>query len=130
MSTGMHSSRRGRIAVLLAVSAPLLCGLGACSSSGKGSTTTVPAPSAASTPAGSPADGSPRAGASPSKAPNANTKPVPVESNPPGDIPDNLAFVPYQNKPGGYAFTHPEGWARTGAGTRVTFTDKLNGVTV
>jgi len=56
--------------------------------------------------------------------------PVPVESNPPGDIPDNLAFVAYTNKPGSYSFTHPEGWARTVSGTHVVFTDKLNGVSV
>jgi hypothetical protein len=55
---------------------------------------------------------------------------VPVESNPPGDIPDNLAFIRYANKPGGYTFTHPEGWAQTGSGSHVRFTDKLNGVTV
>lgn len=55
---------------------------------------------------------------------------MPVEKNPPGDIPDNLAFVKYVNKPGGYSFTHPEGWARTGTRSRVRFTDKLNGVTV
>jgi hypothetical protein len=54
--------------------------------------------------------------------------PVPVESNPPGDIPDNLAFVRYRNSAGHYAFTHPEGWAQTGTGTAVDFTDKLNGV--
>lgn len=53
---------------------------------------------------------------------------MPVESNPPGDIPDNLAFVRYRNAAGRYEFTHPEGWARTGSGTRVLFTDKLNGV--
>jgi hypothetical protein len=53
-----------------------------------------------------------------------------VESNPPGDIPDNLAFVRYVNKPGRYSFTHPEGWAQTGHGTSVRFTDKLNGVAV
>jgi hypothetical protein len=53
-----------------------------------------------------------------------------VESNPPGDIPDNLAFVKYSNKAGGYSFTHPEGWAQTGTGTQVLFTDKLNGVAV
>jgi hypothetical protein len=52
-----------------------------------------------------------------------------VESNPPGDIPDNLAFIPYTNRPGHYSFTHPEGWARTGHGVQVKFTDKLNGVT-
>jgi hypothetical protein len=53
-----------------------------------------------------------------------------VEKNPPGDIPDNLAFVPYTNKAGGYSFTHPEGWARSSSGTRVRFTEKLNGVIV
>lgn len=53
---------------------------------------------------------------------------MPVESNPAGDIPDNLAFVPYRNAAAGYAFTFPEGWVRTERGTAVTFTDKLNGV--
>jgi hypothetical protein len=56
--------------------------------------------------------------------------PVPAESNPPGDIPDNLAFVRYTNKAGGYSFTHPEGWARAVKGVSVLFTDKLNGVAV
>jgi hypothetical protein len=55
---------------------------------------------------------------------------VPAESNPPGDIPDNLAFVPYANASGRYRFTHPEGWAEQVNGTHVLFTDKLNGVTV
>jgi hypothetical protein len=53
---------------------------------------------------------------------------VPVESNPPGDIPDDVAFVPYTNAAAGYSFTHPEGWAEQEAGSAVTFTDKLNGV--
>lgn len=57
-------------------------------------------------------------------------KPVPAENNPPGDIPDNIAFVRYANAPGRYAFTHPEGWAETTRGTTVAFTDKLNGVQV
>jgi hypothetical protein len=57
-------------------------------------------------------------------------QPVPIESNPPGDIPDNLAFVRYSNASGGYTFTHPEGWARTEKGSRVRFTDKLNGVSL
>ena len=55
---------------------------------------------------------------------------VSAEKNPPGDIPDNLAFVAYANTAGRYTFTHPEGWAQTGAGSRVLFTDKLNGVDV
>ncbi|MCU1590147.1 MAG: lipoprotein [Frankiales bacterium] len=54
---------------------------------------------------------------------------MPAESNPPGDIPDNLAFVAYGSASGHYRFAHPEGWAEQVAGSRVLFTDKLNGVT-
>jgi hypothetical protein len=54
---------------------------------------------------------------------------VPAESNPPGDIPDNVAFVAYANAAGRYRFTHPEGWTEQVSGTRAQFTDKLNGVT-
>ncbi|TPG17346.1 PsbP-related protein [Pedococcus bigeumensis] len=71
--------------------------------------------------------GSPSTTSSPTPS-GKNVAPVPVEHNPPGDIPDNLAFVMYTNKAGGYSFTHPEGWAETGSGVRVRFTDKLNGV--
>lgn len=58
----------------------------------------------------------------------ASQAPVPVESNPPGDIPDNVAFIPYQNKTAGYRFTHPEGWAVAEQGPQVTITEKLNGI--
>jgi hypothetical protein len=53
-----------------------------------------------------------------------------TEVNPPGDIPDNQVFVSY--RPPGAAFTIkvPEGWARSSAGGSVTFTDKLNSITV
>src|SRR5438046_7953982 len=53
---------------------------------------------------------------------------VPPENNPPGDIPDNIAFVSYTNSAGKYTFKHPEGWTETTETTTVTFTDKLNGV--
>lgn len=53
---------------------------------------------------------------------------VPAESNPPGDIPDSVAFISYTNTAGGYTFKHPEGWAETTKNTVVVFTDKLNGV--
>jgi hypothetical protein len=98
------------------------CG-GSSSTSSGGSTAGVPRATSTSGPSES---------ASPTGAPSGKVKPaapVPVEKNPPGDIPDNLAFVAYTNRPGGYSFTHPEGWARTGSGVRVRFTDKLNGVT-
>ena len=67
--------------------------------------------------------------AAPSPSATASSQaPIPVESNPPGDIPDNLAFVPYRNSAGGYQFVHPEGWAEVEHGVTVRFTDKLNGV--
>ena len=62
--------------------------------------------------------------------PTSGQSAVPTEKNPPGDIPDNIAFVRYTNTAGKYAFTHPEGWAETTKVSTVTFTDKLNGVQV
>jgi hypothetical protein len=53
--------------------------------------------------------------------------PAPVDSNPPGDIPDNVAYVSYRNAVGRYTFVHPEGWTSVVNGGSVTFTDKLNG---
>lgn len=99
--------------------------LTACSS---GSTTGAPAvgnarPSATHSGSGSP-------GTSPVEAPVSSEPAVPVESNPPGDIPDNAAFVPYHSDKGGWTATLPEGWSRTTNGTTVTFTDKLNTVQV
>jgi hypothetical protein len=55
---------------------------------------------------------------------------VAPENRPPGDIPDNLAFVTYANASGHYSFTHPEGWTQSEHGTTVLFTDKLNGVQI
>ncbi|MDT7544019.1 MAG: hypothetical protein QOE99_129 [Actinomycetota bacterium] len=106
---------------LPALAATAGLGLVACSGSSSPSTTAAPTaqPSVASAaPTASAGDAS----AIPSQSP------VAAESNPPGDIPDNLAFVPYANTAGGYSFKHPEGWAQTESGTTVTFTDKLNGV--
>jgi len=52
--------------------------------------------------------------------------PVEAEQNPPGDIPDNQAFVTFTSQEGGYSITMPEGWARQENGTDVTFSDKLH----
>lgn len=65
-----------------------------------------------------------------SAAPPGTSSPVATESAPPGDIPDNLAFVRFDSAAGHYSFTHPEGWTQTGSGTGVRFTDKLNCVSV
>ena len=50
------------------------------------------------------------------------------EVSPAGDIPDNQAFVTYTAPDGSYAVDVPEGWARSGAGSTTTFTDKLNSI--
>jgi hypothetical protein len=51
-----------------------------------------------------------------------------AEVSPPGDIPDNQAFVAYSPPGGGYSVEVPEGWSRTASGGAVTFTDKLNSI--
>jgi hypothetical protein len=51
-----------------------------------------------------------------------------AEVSPPGDIPDNQAFVRYTPPGGGFTVEVPEGWARRRTGGAVTFTDKLNSV--
>jgi hypothetical protein len=57
-------------------------------------------------------------------------KPVAPEKNPPGDIPDNQAFVKYVSSQGGYELEAPEGWARTESGRNVRFVYKLDGLSV
>lgn len=76
--------------------------------------------------------GSPAAGAASTAATTPVAAPVPTEAaiapevNPPGDIPDNQAFVTYTSPTGDYSVTMPEGWARQEAGADVTFVDKLH----
>jgi len=58
------------------------------------------------------------------------TQPATAETNPSGDIPDNVAYVAYQPPSGHYTVKTPEGWSREAAGDQVRFTDKLNRVQV
>lgn len=88
-------------AVVLAVSLTVLAGLGACAA--------PQAPSGA-------ASGPVSAG-------------VP-ETNPAGDIPDNQAYVTAAGPSGKYQLEVPEGWAQTRTGSSVSYTDKLNSITV
>jgi hypothetical protein len=67
---------------------------------------------------------------SPTEAPIPSESPVPTENSPPGDIPDNIAFVPYTSKRGGFTISTPEGWSRITTPSSVTFTDKLNTIVV
>src|SRR5436190_13802857 len=66
----------------------------------------------------------------PSESAIPHEAPVPAESNPPGDIPDNTAFVPYRSSAGGFRLPVPEGWARSTTKHSVVFTDKLNTIEV
>ena len=54
----------------------------------------------------------------------------PSEQSPLGDIPDNQVYVPYSPADGSFSVKVPEGWARTDLPDGVSFTDKLNTVTV
>lgn len=51
-----------------------------------------------------------------------------ADTGPPGDIPDNQAFVTYSGK--GYSLKTPEGWGRTTRGGVVTFRDKFNSIRI
>jgi hypothetical protein len=53
-----------------------------------------------------------------------------TESPPPGDIPDTTTYVAYHPASGVYQVKVPEGWARTVTASAVSFTDKLNIITV
>jgi PsbP len=108
--------------------ASLVWALAACSAGGSSSGSAASAP--VSTAAGGTSSAPRSATATASGQAGSPVKPVPVESNPPGDIPDSVAFVPYTNRAGGYTFRYPEGWLRKVTGPTVRFTDKLNGVTV
>jgi hypothetical protein len=63
-------------------------------------------------------------------APSAGTSQQVTETNPPGDIPDNQAFVVYTAADGSYSIKYPEGWARTESGADINFTDKYNSLTL
>ena len=56
-------------------------------------------------------------------------QPIPAEKNPPGDIPDNQAFVLFKS-PMGFSVKVPEGWARRDEPGGVRFSDKYNAVQV
>jgi hypothetical protein len=69
------------------------------------------------------------AGQNPAAATSTESAVAP-EVSPAGDIPDTQAFVLFTSDPGGYQIEVPEGWARSGDGTNVSFVNKLDGVQV
>lgn len=59
----------------------------------------------------------------------AQEKPLPAETNPPGDIPDLQIFITY-GSPQGFAIKVPEGWARSETSDGVRFVDKFDSISV
>jgi hypothetical protein len=103
-------------------------GSGSTVSTGPGTTS-----SAASTPTTAPPSRHATAKPPTSSAPPSSSAPTsshPTEFSPPGDIPDNQVFVPYTAPGGLVKIKVPEGWARSSHGGAVTFTDKLNSITI
>jgi hypothetical protein len=86
--------------------------LGGCGgSSGSASSATSPSTQPAPAPGGESGGGE-----TPSEAESAAT----------GDIPDNQVFLLYRDPTAGYSIRYPEGWARKGAGSNLTFREKAN----
>ena len=52
-------------------------------------------------------------------------QPIATEKNPPGDIPDNQAFVAFKSSLG-FSVKVPEGWARRELPGAISFSDKYN----
>jgi hypothetical protein len=95
-----------RLTVLLVLSAVLI-GCAVIIGCGSGSSVSTPSPGSAKVPT------------------QAALEP---EQNPPGDIPDNQAFVSYVSNAGGYSLDVPEGWARTESGPNASFVDKFDSI--
>lgn len=66
------------------------------------------------------------AGTTAAQGPNPNAP----EHSPPGDIPDNQVYVAYAPPGAHYTVKVPEGWSRSTAARGITFTDKLNSITM
>lgn len=108
--------------ILVSAAAGLIALLAACGSSGPAAPAARPGASHGS-PGG--AGSAPAAGQSPATG----QAPVPAESNPPGDIPDTTAYVPYQSVAGHFLLRVPEGWSRSTTASSSTFSSNLNSIT-
>jgi hypothetical protein len=68
-------------------------------------------------------------GSSSSSSGTASTPtPAAKDASPPGDIPDNQAFVAYRPPGASFSVKVPEGWSRADKNGAITFTDKLNSI--
>jgi hypothetical protein len=90
-----------------------LCAV-ACGGGGSGGSASTPAPPTSTAPA----------------SVTASATSAATESPPPGDIPDTTVYLAYRPASGQYEVKVPEGWARTVSSADVSFTDKLNTITI
>jgi hypothetical protein len=102
----------------------LTLSLVACSSGGKPTVSATPTSAAGPTVAGAPQSAGGTCGGGAAAGGNG------PEASPPGDIPDNQAFVTYRPPSAGFSVKVPEGWARSEQSTVVTFTDKFNSIRI
>lgn len=107
------AQHRWSVSAVLAASA---VGIVGCSSSARPLPSQPTAAQSASAADSAPSSGPPQPGA--------------TESNPPGDIPDNQAYVAFSAPGSRVSVKVPEGWARTTAGTATVFSDKLNRIEI
>ena len=112
--------------ILAAVVAVGLAGVACAKGASGASPTTAPTTGSTSAPPTTGATSQPSSGPSPVHT----ESPVPVESNPPGDIPDSTVYVAYRSAGGHFQIKVPEGWSRRTASSSVSFASKLNSVTV
>jgi hypothetical protein len=117
---------RHRVSILFATAIlALAIALASCGSSGNGSSSG----SAASTTSPSPTPTvASKSSCGSSSAASAGASEA--ASTAQGDIPDNQQFLTYKNPSSGYSVSYPEGWARSGRGSDITFQDKSNTVTI
>src|SRR5438874_12413557 len=116
----------------LRLAAPAVIGvllMGACNS-GNGASSAAPTAVATVPTIGGTAGHTPKPSKPKQSAVVTPQKPVAVESNPPGDIPDTTQYGKYVSKPGNFQISIPDGWARKTSKSSVSWSDKLNTVTV
>ena len=120
-------TRRAAVPALI----PAIAAAGALTLAACGGATSTVAPTAAGTRASSgPSATVPPSAAATGSTPPAAAVPHQTESNPPGDIPDQQVFVAYTPPGAHFSVKVPEGWARSTTAQGVTFTDKLNSITL
>lgn len=122
------SSPRAWVTATLVVLSGALAGCGS-TATPQPSTAAPSAPAVNSSPAG-PSGSSTPATSSGTSSPAGTPGAAATESNPPGDIPDNQAFVKFSVPTGRVSVKVPEGWARLTSAAGTVFSDKLNRIEV